>query len=68
MLETLLGSRLRAKILTLLFKQPDERYYVRQLASLITEDATNLSRELIRLEKTGHSGYHYGRQTKILSG
>lgn len=53
MLETLLGSRLRAKILTSLFKQPDERYYVRQLASLINADATNVSRELIRLEKTG---------------
>ena len=53
MLETLLGSRLRAKVLGWLFSHPDERYYVRQLTSLVKEDSTNVSRELSRLEKTG---------------
>ena len=53
MLETLLGSKLRAKVLGWLFSHPDERYFVRQLTSLLQEDSTNVSRELSRLEKTG---------------
>ena len=36
-----------------LFTHPDERYFVRQLTSLLKEDSTNMSRELIRLEKIG---------------
>ncbi len=53
MLETLFGSRLRAKVLGWLFTHPDERYFVRQLTKLLKEDSTNLSRELARLEKIG---------------
>ena len=53
MLETLLGSKLRAKVLGWLFTHPDERYFVRQLTTLVKEDSTNVSRELARLEKTG---------------
>lgn len=53
MLETILGSKLRGKVLGWLFTHPDERYFVRQLTSLLREDSTNVSRELIRLEKTG---------------
>jgi predicted nucleotidyltransferase len=53
MLETLLGSKLRAKVLGWLFSHPDERYFVRQLTTLVKEDSTNVSRELDRLEKTG---------------
>jgi len=53
MLETLFGSRLRAKVLGRLFVLPGERYYVRQLAVLIGEDSTNVSRELASLEKIG---------------
>ena len=53
MLETLLGSKLRAKVLGWLFTHPDERYFVRQLTTLVGEDSTNVSRELARLEKTG---------------
>jgi len=52
-LETLLGSRLRTKVLGWLFSRPDERYFVRQLTALIAEDSTNVSRELARLEKIG---------------
>jgi len=40
-------------VLGWLFTHPDERYFVRQLTSLLKEDSTNVSRELIRLEKTG---------------
>jgi predicted nucleotidyltransferase len=52
-LGTLLGSKLRAKVLGWLFTHPDERYFVRQLTALVSEDSTNVSRELVRLEKTG---------------
>jgi uncharacterized protein len=53
MLATLLGSKLRAKVLGWLFSHPDERYFVRQLTALLKEDSTNISRELARLEKMG---------------
>lgn len=53
MLESLLGSKLRSKVLGWLFTHPDERYFVRQLTSLVKEDSTNVSRELARLEKAG---------------
>lgn len=53
MLENILGSKLRAKVLGWLFTHPDERYFVRQLTSLLGEDSTNVSRELARLERTG---------------
>ncbi len=35
------------------FTHSEERYFVRQLAQLIKEDPTNISRELSRLEKLG---------------
>lgn len=53
MLEALLGSKLRSKVLGWLFSHPDERYFVRQLTALVKEDSTNVSRELARLEKAG---------------
>jgi uncharacterized protein len=48
-----LGSRLRARLLGWLLSHPGERYFVRQLAGLLQEDSTNLSRELSRLEALG---------------
>jgi len=63
MLEKLLGSHLRARVIGWLFTHPDERYYVRQLAKLLGEDSTNLSRELVRLEGLGIvTCQHEGRQ------
>ena len=53
MLAQLLGSELRARAIGWLFTHPDERFYVRQLAALLDEDSTNLSRELTRLESLG---------------
>jgi uncharacterized protein len=53
MLEVLFGSKLRAKVLGWLYAHPDERFYVRQLTSLLDRDSTNVSRELARLAKTG---------------
>ena len=53
MLEQLLGSRLRARVIGWLFTHTDERYYVRELTKLLGEDSTNVSRELARLESLG---------------
>jgi len=49
----LLGTKLRKKLLTHSFKNPDESYYVRELSGLIKEDPGNLSRELRKLEEEG---------------
>jgi predicted nucleotidyltransferase len=53
MLDELLGSRLRAKILGWFFAHTDERYFGRKLANIFDEDSTNISRELARLAKMG---------------
>jgi predicted nucleotidyltransferase len=53
MLEQLFGSRLRARVIGWLFSHPDERFYVRELMGLLGEDATNLGRELGKLESLG---------------
>ncbi len=53
MLAELLGSKLRAKVLGWLFAHTDERYFGRQLAEILDEDSTNVSRELARLAKMG---------------
>jgi uncharacterized protein len=50
MLHQLFGSKLRAKVLGWFFTHTDERFFIRQLESLLAEDPTNLSRELARLE------------------
>jgi predicted nucleotidyltransferase len=52
-LDRLFGSRLRAKVLGWALSHPDERFFVRQLESLLGEDSTNLSRELARLSDSG---------------
>jgi predicted nucleotidyltransferase len=53
MLDKLFGSRLRAKAIGWLVTHPDERYFVRQLTTILGEDSTNLSRELAKLERMG---------------
>lgn len=53
MLETLFGSKLRAKLLGWLMTHPGERYFVRQLTAILKEDSTNVSRELARLARAG---------------
>jgi len=53
LLERLLGSRLRSRALGWLLSHPEERYFVRQLAGILAEDPTNLSRELARLASMG---------------
>ena len=53
MLNILFGSKLRVKVLGWLMMHPDERYFVRQLTSILKEDATNVSRELAKLASSG---------------
>ena len=53
MLKRLLGSSLRAKVVTWFCARPGQRFFVREVASLIDEDSTNVSRELVRLAKLG---------------
>jgi predicted nucleotidyltransferase len=46
-----------------LFSHPEERFFVRQLASLLRVDSTNLSRELARLKDLGLvRGHREGQQ------
>lgn len=47
------GSRIRAKILGWLFTHPEESFFVRQMALILKEDPTNVSREMARLEELG---------------
>ncbi len=51
--EKIFGSRIRAKILGWLFTHPDESFFVRQIALLLKEDPTNVSREMAKLEELG---------------
>jgi len=53
MIEKLLGSRLRTKLLGWLLSHSDESFFVRQMEQLIEENSTNISRELRRLEQMG---------------
>jgi DNA-binding transcriptional ArsR family regulator len=65
-LERLLGSRLRAKLLGWLLTHPGERYFVRQLAALVGEDSTNVSREVARLQELGIVDVLYEGQQKYV--
>jgi predicted nucleotidyltransferase len=51
--EKIFGSRIRAKILGWLFTHPDESFFVRQMALILDEDPTNVSREMANLEELG---------------
>lgn len=46
-------SRLRQKTLSYFFTNPDANLYLREMASILKEDAGNLSKELAKLEKKG---------------
>ena len=52
-LDKLFGSRTRAKILGWFFAHSGEPYSVRQLASILGDDPSNLSKELSKLEDLG---------------
>jgi predicted nucleotidyltransferase len=52
-MEKIFGSRIRAKILGWLFTHPDKSFFVRQMALILKEDPTNVSREMAKLEELG---------------
>lgn len=51
--EKIFGSRIRGKILAWLFTHPDKSFFVRQIALILKEDPTNVSREMAKLEELG---------------
>ncbi|MGA2531650.1 MAG: nucleotidyltransferase domain-containing protein [Candidatus Aminicenantales bacterium] len=52
-LEKLFGSRTRARLLGWFFTHSGESFSVRQLASILRDDPSNLSREMAKLEDLG---------------
>jgi predicted nucleotidyltransferase len=53
MLERLISSRVRVKLLTTFMTNPEKRFYTRQLARLLDESPYAVQRELRRLESLG---------------
>ena len=52
-LKQLLVSQTRLKLITILFANPKEIYYVRQLVRLVEEEINSVRRELDNLKKAG---------------
>lgn len=52
-LEKLFGSKTRAKLLQLLFTNPDKSFYVREMTRVIEEQIHSVRRELLNLESIG---------------
>jgi DNA-binding transcriptional ArsR family regulator len=51
MLEKLFTSGIRADIMSLLFNNPEEKFYVREIARLVNKNPSGVKRELDKLEK-----------------
>jgi len=64
-LDILITSRVRRKILIVYAKYPDFKTHVRGLAKLIKEDPGNIQRELRKLEKVGFLLTEKQSNTKI---
>ncbi len=52
-LKSLFSSSVRADLLALLLNNPDEKFYVRELATLLRKNPSGVKRELDNLEKMG---------------
>jgi hypothetical protein len=52
-LKSLFSSTIRADLLALLLNNPDERFYVREIATLLRKNPSGVKRELDNLEKMG---------------
>ncbi len=53
MLKRLFSSTVRADILALLLNNPDEKFYIRELAEILQKNPSGVKRELDNLEKLG---------------
>ncbi|MCX8070287.1 MAG: winged helix-turn-helix domain-containing protein [Thermodesulfovibrionales bacterium] len=51
MLKTLFSSSIRAEMLELLLNRPDDRFYIRELASILKKNPSGIKRELDKLEE-----------------
>lgn len=51
MLKTLFSSSTRADVLSLLLNNPDERFYIREMAGILKKNPSGIKRELDRLEE-----------------
>jgi DNA-binding transcriptional ArsR family regulator len=52
-LKSLFSSAIRADVLALLLNNPEERFYVREIAALLRKNPSGVKRELDNLEKMG---------------
>lgn len=52
-IEKLFGSKTRVKLLTLLFENPNDSYYVREITRVIEEQVNSVRRELANMEELG---------------
>lgn len=52
-LKSLFSSSIRADLLALLLNNPEERFYVREIATLLRKNPSGVKRELDNLEKMG---------------
>ncbi len=52
-LQSLFSSSVRADVLALLLSNPNERFYVREIATLLRKNPSGVKRELDNLEKMG---------------
>jgi DNA-binding transcriptional regulator YhcF (GntR family) len=52
-LQSLFSSSVRADVLALLLNNPDEKFYVREIATLLRKNPSGVKRELDNLEKMG---------------
>ncbi len=50
---SLFSSAIRAEVLALLLNNPDEKFYVREIATLVRKNPSGVKRELDNLEKMG---------------
>lgn len=53
MLKSLFSSSVRADVLSLLLNSPDERFYMREIATLLRKNPSGIKRELDKLEDMG---------------
>ena len=54
MLDELMGSRTRSKVLSLFFSHPNEEFYVREVVRKVKENYNSVRRELNKLAELGY--------------
>ena len=52
-LHSFFSSKTRVSLLTLFMRDPDKRYYLREISKMLDESLTPIRRELLNLKKAG---------------